>query len=109
MKQGGLGECAEEGFQNGDQSQGENIQREASGTSLDYLGGRRERGDLIQAYKVSTGKENVSYKAWFKMCEAMDRERPKCGEAREKPGEKRIKKDQTKTPLLALQCSNIQR
>ena len=28
----------------------------------------RERGDLIQAYKVITGKEVVDYKTWFSMC-----------------------------------------
>ena len=29
---------------------------------------RRERGDLIQAYKVITVKEVVDYKTWFSMC-----------------------------------------
>ena len=28
---------------------------------------RRERGDLIQAYKVLTGKEKVTHQTWFKM------------------------------------------
>ena len=35
---------------------------------------RRERGDLIQAYKVLTGKEMVTYQAWFQMnTEEVDR------------------------------------
>ena len=29
---------------------------------------RRERGDLIQAYKVLTVKERVSFQTWFQMC-----------------------------------------
>ena len=32
---------------------------------------RRERGDLIQAYKVLTGREKVDYNNWFKMCAAI--------------------------------------
>ena len=39
---------------------------------LTTLEERRERGDLIQAYKVLTGKEMVSYQTWFQMCSAMD-------------------------------------
>ena len=35
---------------------------------------RRERGDLIQAYKVLTGKEMVTYQTWFQMnTEEVDR------------------------------------
>ena len=33
---------------------------------------RRERGDLIQAYKVLTGKERVSFQTWFQMCAALE-------------------------------------
>ena len=33
---------------------------------------RRERGDLIQAYKVLTGKERVSFETWFQMCAALE-------------------------------------
>ena len=33
---------------------------------------RRERGDLIQAYKVLTGKERVSPRTWFQICEVLD-------------------------------------
>jgi ribonuclease P/MRP protein subunit RPP40 len=39
---------------------------------LTTLEDRRERGDLIQAYKILTGKEMVNYQTWFQMCEAMD-------------------------------------
>ena len=28
--------------------------------------------NMIQAYKVLTGKKMVPYQTWFKMCEAMD-------------------------------------
>ena len=36
--------------------------------SITTLAERRERGDLIQAYKVLTGKERVSFQTWFQMC-----------------------------------------
>ena len=34
----------------------------------DHFGGERERGDLIQAYKVMTGKDVVDHNKWFSMC-----------------------------------------
>ena len=33
---------------------------------------RRERGDLIQADKVLTGKERVSFQTWFQICATLD-------------------------------------
>ena len=32
---------------------------------LDFLEERRKRGDLIMAYKVMTGKDNVDPATWF--------------------------------------------
>ena len=39
---------------------------------LTTLEERRERGDLIMAYKVITGKDKVNYESWFRMCEGMN-------------------------------------
>ena len=44
---------------------------------LTTLEERRERGDLIMAYKVITGKDEVNYESWFKLCEGLnDRREP---------------------------------
>ena len=39
---------------------------------LTTLEERRERGDLIMAYKVITGKDKVNYESWFRMCEGLN-------------------------------------
>ena len=39
---------------------------------LTTLEERREKGDLIMAYKVITGKDKVNYESWFRMCEGLN-------------------------------------
>ena len=39
---------------------------------LTKLEERRERGDLIMAYKVITGKDKVNHESWFRMCEGLN-------------------------------------
>ena len=47
---------------------GKNYSQRLEELGMTTLEERRERGDLIQAYKVLTGKERVSYQTWFQMC-----------------------------------------
>ena len=41
---------------------------------MDTLEERRNRGDLLQAYKVLTKKDNVSAETWFQLCQPRDGE-----------------------------------
>ena len=47
---------------------GKDYQKRLVELGMTTLEERRERGDLIQAYKVITGKEVVDYKTWFSIC-----------------------------------------
>ena len=47
---------------------GKTYQARLSELGMTTLEQRRERGDLIQAYKVITGKEVVDHKTWFSRC-----------------------------------------
>ena len=39
---------------------------------LDLLEDRRKRGDLLQAYRVLTSKDNVEASTWFQLCQAKE-------------------------------------
>ena len=41
---------------------------------MDTLDERRKRGDLVQAYRVLSGKDNVSPATWFQFCQPRDGE-----------------------------------
>jgi ribonuclease P/MRP protein subunit RPP40 len=41
---------------------------------MDTLEERRKRGDLVQAYRVISGKDNVSPATWFQFCQPRDGE-----------------------------------
>ena len=51
---------------------GKNYSQRLEELGMTTLEERRERGDLIQAYKVLTGKERVSFQTWFRMCPALE-------------------------------------
>ena len=51
---------------------GKNYRQKLEELGMTTLEERREKGDLIQAYKVLTGKERVSFQTWFQMCEALE-------------------------------------
>ena len=50
---------------------GQTYQERLSELGMPTLEERRERGDLIQAYKVLTGKEVVFHNTWFTICLGM--------------------------------------
>ena len=41
---------------------------------MDTLEERRKRGDLVQAYRVISGKDNVSPATWFQFCQPREEE-----------------------------------
>ena len=51
---------------------GKNYSQRLEELGMTTLEERRERGDLIQAYKVLTGKERVSAQTWFQMCAELE-------------------------------------
>ena len=51
---------------------GKDYQQRLQELGITTLEERRERGDLIQAYKVLTGKERVSHQTWFQTGAALD-------------------------------------
>ena len=51
---------------------GKNYSQRLEELGMTPLEEKRERGDLIQAYKVLTGKEMVNFQTWFQMCAALE-------------------------------------